>query len=218
MRALTTRELVAATRTAAVPVAALLLLSAGAAFVLIWAPRMPTITTTNLYEQARAVQWILLAAVLPWMAVRSSPMDRLDSIALMAAVIAARPSSAVAAKIAGAFLVQLFVVFAGLPALVLAQQAAAVPLSAVFADLLPVLGLALLVAATSVASIVLAADGLRAAVWASVVVLAVLLSALGWTSDLWKAGVLCAAAGIVATAFLCALAGGSANMDATDAR
>jgi hypothetical protein len=218
MRTLATRELVAATRTAAVPVAALALLASGTAFVLIWAPRVPTLTPGNLYEQARTAQWIVLAAVLPWTAVRSSPMDRRDAIALMSPLMPARPSVAIAAKVLGAVLVQLTVVLAGLPALVLAQQAAAVPLASVFADLLPVLGLALLVSAASTGSIIFAADGLRAALWASVIVLGVSVSALGWTSNLWTAGALCAAAGMAMTACLCSIAGGSPDMDGTHGR
>lgn len=215
MRILVTRELVAATRTAGVPLAALAMLASGTAFVLVWAPRVPTLTPGNLYEQARAVQWIVLAAILPWTAVRSSPMDRRDAIALMSPLMPARPSAAIAAKVLGAFLVQLTVILGGLPALVLAQQAAAVPLATVFADLSPVLGLALLAAAASTGSIIFAADGLRAALWASVIVLGVVLSALGWSSNLWTVGALCAVAGMAITACLCSIAGGSPDVDGT---
>ena len=200
MRTLATRELIVATRTAAVPLAALLVLVFSTAFVLVWMPGVPMLAPANLYEQARAVHWILLAGVLPWAAVRCSPVDRSEALVLMAALVRARPGVAVTAKVLGSCAVLMTIVLTGLPALVLAQQAAAVPMSRVFADLLPVAGLTLLVAATATAAILFAADELRAWLWASAIVVGVLLAAARWTSGLAAAGWLCAAAAVVAIA------------------
>jgi hypothetical protein len=200
MRTLATRELIVATRTAAVPLAALLVLMFSTALVLVWMPGVPMLTPANLYEQARAVHWILLAGVLPWAAVRCSPVDRNDAVVLMAALVRARPGAAVSAKVLGSCAVLMTIVLTGLPALVLAQQAAAVPLARVFADLLPVAGLALLVAATATAAILFAADELRAWLWTSSIVVGVLLLAARWTSGSTAIGWLCAAGAVVATA------------------
>jgi hypothetical protein len=207
MRALATRELIVATRTAAVPVAALTILTVSTAFVLAWAPGVPTLLPMNLYEQSRALHWTLLAAVLPWTAVRSAPNDRTDAVGLMAALAHIGPARALGGKIAGSLLVLGVVVLAGLPALVLAQQASAVPMASLAADLLPLFGLALLIAAASTAARLLAADEMRAWIWSSVLVLAVLLSAAAVAPDLFRAGALCALAGGAATAWLCSMAG-----------
>ncbi len=209
MRALATRELVVATRNAAVPIAALAVLSGLSAFVLTWAPGVPTLATMNLYEQTRAVHWVLLSAVLPWTAVRCSPVDRREAIVLMASLIRTRPGVAVVAKVLGSAGVLMLIVATGLPPLVLAQQAAAVPMVRVLTDLLPLCGLALLVAASAAAAMLIAADGVRAWIWTSVVVLGVLLSAAGWTSELSLVGWLCAAAGMAGTAMLSAVMDGS---------
>jgi len=148
-----------------------------------------------------------LAFVLPWAAVRCSPVDRTDAVVLMAGLIRAPAGSATAAKVIGAFVVQIVVVLTGLPALVLAQQAAAAPIARVFTDLIPLFGLALLVAAASTASILFAADGLRAWLWASAIVFGLVLPAISWTSRLSSVGWLCATAGVVGTACLCAAVG-----------
>jgi hypothetical protein len=207
MRALATRELIVAARTAAVPLAALTILGLLTAFVLAWSPGVPVLAPMNLYEQARVLHWMLLAAVLPWIAVRSSSMDRGDVLVMTAAFIGLRPASVVAAKVLAVFTVLLAVVLTGLPALVLAQQAAAASIASVFVDLLPLLGLALLIAASSTASILLTSDGLRAWLWASGIVTAILVAEVGLASEFSIAGVFCGAAGVAATACLCSTAG-----------
>jgi hypothetical protein len=204
MRALATRELTVATRTAAVPLAAIAILAVSTAFVLVWTPGITTLAPLTLYEQARAVHWTTLAVILPWTAVRCSPVDRTEAVVLMAGLIRAQAGTATAAKVIGAFAVQIAVVLTGLPAMVLAQQAAAAPMVRVFTDLIPLFGLALLVAAASTASILFAADGLRAWLWASVIVFGMMLLAINWTPQLSRVGWLCATAGIVGTAGLCA--------------
>jgi hypothetical protein len=160
MRALASRELTVAARTAALPLAALAILAASTAFVLTWA-----------------------------------------------ALVRIGPARAIAGKIAGSLLVQGVVILTGLPALVLAQQAGAVPMAGVAADLLPLFGLALLIAAASTAAILLAADEVRAWIWSSLLVFTVLLSAAAVAPDLARLGAVCALAGCGGTAFLCVVVG-----------
>jgi hypothetical protein len=207
MRALATRELIVATRTAAVPLAGLTILALSTAFVLAWAPGVPMLLPMNLYDQLRVLHWTLLAIVLPWTAVRCAPNDRTDAVGLMAALVRIGPARAIGGKIAGSLLVQSVVVLTGVPALVLAQQASAVPMAGLVADLLPLLGLALLIAAASTAAMLLAADEVRAWIWSSVLVLAVLMSAAGVAPDLSRLGALCALTGSVVTACLCSVVG-----------
>ena len=202
MRALTLRELITATRSAAVPAAGLLSLVVSAAFVLAWSPGVPLLAPLSLYAQTRALHWILLAALLPYAVVRSSPMDRRDSLELMAALNRVQPGAAAAAKVLGSFAVAMVVAVCGLPALVLAQQAAASPWSAVAVDLLPLAGLALLAAVSGIGAMLLARDGVHAWLLASGIVVAVLLASLWWTPRISSIGLLCGVAGLAATAAL----------------
>ena len=162
MRALAGRELILAARSGSIPLAAFVVLALSTAFVVAWAPGVPVLAPMNLYEQARRLTWLLLAAVLPWTVVRASPFDRGDAIVLMAALAGVRHTSAILVKVVASFAVQSLVILAAVPALVLAQQSAAVSLTGVFTDLLPVFGLALLIAALATASILVAANKLRA--------------------------------------------------------
>ena len=206
MRLLTARELVFATRTPAVPFAGLVVMGLSTAFVGAWAPGVPMLAPMSLYDQTLAVQWVVLAVVLPWTAVRSSPMDRADAVGLLTALTRLSPGSAVLAKILGSFGVSIVVILAGLPALVLAQQAAAVPMFGVLVDLLLLAGLALLVAVSSTASILIARDGLRAWLSASVIVFGVMLPIAAWTRHVSSLGLFCSAAGAAGTLGLCSMA------------
>jgi hypothetical protein len=207
MGALATRELIVAARTASVPLASLGMLALLTAFVLVWSPGVPALATMNLYEQARVLHWVLLAAALPWIAVRSSPMDRGEALVMVTAFIGLRPASVIAAKVLASFIVLVSVTLTGVPGLVMAQQAAAVPLATVFADLLPLAGFALLIAASSNAAILLASDGLRAWLWASGGAMAILVTAVAWIPELSMVGVWCALAGVLGTACMCSTAG-----------
>lgn len=209
MGALATRELIVAARTAAVPLASLGILALLTVFVLAWSPGVSVVATMNLYEQARVLHWVLLAAALPWVAVRCSPRERGQALVMVTAFIGLRPASVITAKVLASFIVLVSVTLTGLPGLVMAQQAAAAPLGSVLADLLPLLGLALLIAASSNAAVLLAADGLRAWLWAAGTVTAILVTAVGWTPELSRVGVLCALAGVLATASMCSTAGRS---------
>ncbi len=207
MLALASRELIVAARTAAVPLTSLAILALLTAFVLVWSPGVPVVVTTDFYEQARVLHWVLLVAALPWIAVRCSPMDRGETLVMVTAFIGLRPASVITAKVVASFIVLVCVTLTGLPALVMAQQVAAVPLATVFSDFLPLLGLALLIAALANAAVLLALDGPRAWLWTSGTVTAMLVAAVGWISELSTVGVWCALVGVMGTACVCSTAG-----------
>jgi hypothetical protein len=207
MGALATRELIVAARTAAVPLTSLVSLGLLTAFVLVWSPGVNVLAPMNLYEQARALHWLLLATMLPWAAVRCSPRDRGDAGVVTIAFLGVQPASAIAAKVLASSVILVAVVLTGVPGLVMAQQAAAVPMTLVFADLLPLLGLVILVAASATAAILYTSDGLRAWLWTWSIVAAILGAAMRWMMDLSSAGVVCAVAGIVAMLCLQVTAG-----------
>ena len=202
MLALAAREFLVAAGTAAIPIASLAVAALLSAFVLAWAPGMPVLAPLNLYEQARALSWALLAVALPWTAVRSAPMDRADVIVLLAGLARVSSASAILAKVLASFAVQTMVVLGSVPALVLAQQSAAVPLPNLIDDLLAMCGLALLVAALSTASMLFAPDALRAWLRASLLVSAVLVAAVMWAPEATTVGLVCATGGMFATLWL----------------
>jgi hypothetical protein len=204
MRAMAARELIVFARRAAIVLSACGIAALLMAFVLVWSPGVPVLVPMNLYEQTRVLHWVLLAAALPWTAVRSAPADRGDDFVLMAAFTGVRPADVVAGKIVGMFVMLVVVILTGLPALVIAQQAAAVPLPSVFGDLLPLFGLALLVAVSSTASILIVRDSLRAWLTATTVAIVVLFAASGWASGTTGGGLLCALAGVVGAGWVCA--------------
>jgi hypothetical protein len=209
MRAVMTRDLIVAARRAA---AALTVCSVAAlliAFVLIWSPGVPVLAPLNLYEQTRLLHWWVLAAALPWTAVRSAPHDRGDDFVLMAAFIGVPPASAVAGKILAMFVLLVLVILTGLPALLIAQQAAAVSLGTVARDLFPLAGLALLVAAASTASILMLRDSLPAWLATTTITAVVLFAAVVWTSGTAAVGALCALAGAIGSASVCTWSNGS---------
>lgn len=208
VRELIAREMTVATERAAVPIAGLVSLIACAGFVLVWSPGVPFFATLDLYSQTDAVQWLVLTVVLPYAVVRSSPIDRKDSIELMAALNRTPPGAAVAAKVLGSFAVAMGVVLSGLPALVLAQQAAASPMRSIGVDLLSLAGLALFVAAVATGATMIARDGLRAWLWTSGIVIGVILASAWWLPQISRLGLLCGVMGAAATIALSTMLGG----------
>ena len=206
MGALAARELTMAARTGSIPLAAFVVLALSTAFVLAWAPGVPVLAPMNFYEQARGLNWWLLAAVLPWTAVRSSPMDRGEAIVLMAALAGVGHTSAIVAKVVASAAVQSTVILAAVPALVLAQQSAAVSLTNVLIDLLAAVGLALLIAPLATASMLVAVDRLRAWFGVCGVGAAILLMAVIFGRDRANVGFLCAVAGAISVVCLCSIA------------
>jgi hypothetical protein len=202
MHALVARELIVAARRSAVPLTACGIAAVLTAFVFVWSPGVSVLAPMNLYEQTRLLHWILLGAALPWTAVRSAPGERADAFVLMAAFTGLRPATVVVGKTVAMTGVLTLVVLTGLPALVLAQQAAAVPFVTVLRDLLPLLGVALLVAVAATASILMVAGSLTAWLAAAGIASIVLLPAARWAPDASTAGLLSALAATIGAGYV----------------
>jgi hypothetical protein len=177
--------------------------------VLVWWPGVSVLAPVNLYEQTRLLQWAVLAVALPWAAVRSAPPDHGDDFVLMTAFVGVPPASAVAGKILATFVVLVVVILTGLPAILIAQQAAAVSLATVARDLVPLAGLALLVAASSTASILIVRDSLRGWLATTSITAVVLLAAAASASGTAAIGALCALVGAIGSASVCSWSNGS---------
>lgn len=201
MRALVTRELIVAARRPAVVLAACGIAAGLTGFVLAWAPGVPLGASMNLYDQTRVLHWLLLVVALPWTAVRSASAERGDDLVVMATFMGVPPGRVVLGKILSTFIVLVLVSVSGLPALVIAQQAAAVPLWAVVVDVLPLPGIALLAAVSAMASILVASDTVGAWLAGAGAVLAVLLAAAIWTSSMAAVGFVAAVAGLAVAGF-----------------
>jgi hypothetical protein len=201
MRAVIARELIVASRTMAVPLSAWFIATSLVAFVGIWSPGVPVLAPMSLYEQARAMQWLVLALVLPWIAVRASSRERTQTAVLMMATTSLPPAAFVMATVvARAALLQL-VSLAAMPALVVAQQMSAAPEMVLLADLLPLLGLVSMVAVSSSASVLMASSTAGQWLLSTGFVWTVLFAATTLAADATGVGVVCwmaAGAGAVA--------------------
>ena len=167
MRAVVVRELVVIARRPALAMVTVTYVALLAGFVLAWEDGVPMPGGSNLYEQARLVQWGLLAVCLPWAAARCPALDRGDDLVLASALTALRPSSLLAAKTIALFAVLTLVAVAGLPVVIVAQQIAAVSTPQVLRDLVCLLGLPLLVSAVTLSWMVVVSGRLGAWLGAS---------------------------------------------------
>jgi hypothetical protein len=147
MRAVMWRELIVVTRRPALTVVICIHVGLLAGFVLLWNRGVPVLGGANLYEQQQLFQWVLLAVLLPWAAVRCAAPDRGDRFVMACAATALRPSSMIIAKVVALVGALALIVFAGFPAAIIAQQMSAVPLSVTLWDLISSFGLTVLVAA-----------------------------------------------------------------------
>ena len=202
MRALVIRELIVAARRPAAMVTACAIAAVLTAFVAVWSPGIASLTPMNLYEQTRLLQWVLLAVALPWTALRSAPAESGDAFVLMTVLAGLRPGHVVLGKIGAMFALLTLVVLTGLPTLVIAQQAAAVPFTSVLGDLVPLLGIALLVAVSTTAAGVIVADRLVAWLVATALVVIVLLALVRIFPRIEAVGSLCAVAGLAGTGWI----------------
>ena len=168
MRAVVTRELIVIAKRPALTAVTCTHVGLLTAFVLMWSHGVPLLRGTNVYEQQHLVQWWLLALLLPWAAARCSAPERGNALTLMCALTARRPSSVVIAKSSSLVAVLALIVFAGFPAVVVAQQMAAISVSGPLCDLLSLMGLAVLVSATTVTWLLAVRDRLGACVGATV--------------------------------------------------
>lgn len=151
MRAIALRELIVIGRRPALVIAIVAYVALLAGFVLVWADGIPLPSGSNLYDQARTVQWGLLAVCLTWAAARCPAVDRGDRLVMVSALAAMRPAAVVAAKAAAQFAVLTLVALTALPVVIIAQQMAAVPAPRVLWDQLSLLGLPLLASAVTLA-------------------------------------------------------------------
>jgi hypothetical protein len=200
------REMIVAARRAAVAVTACCVAALLTAFVLVWSPGVPVLAPMNLYEQARLLHWVVLAVALPWTAVRAAPADRGDALVLMTAFTGLRPATTVGGKIVAMFAVLVCVVLTGLPGLLVAQQATAVPVLAVVTDFVSLLGLALLVATAATWSILAVPDSLNRWLVATALTVVVLLTAASWASGTLAVGLVCALTGAAGAGWVCSRA------------
>lgn len=97
------------------------------AFVVIWAAGIPTFGGSVL-DQAVVLDAIVLACVLPWVGVRCGWHDR-EGLTRFAALLGIPASHLLAARTTGAILAGGLVACTALPALVVAQQIAAAPVT-----------------------------------------------------------------------------------------
>lgn len=197
MLALAVRELIVAARRPAVPLAACTVGTLLTGFVLVWSPGISVLAPMNLYEQTRLLHWVLLAAALPWTAVRSAPGERGDDFVLMAAFTGLRPATVIAAKTLALTALLVLVELTGLPALVLAQQSAAVPVMSVLTGLLPLVGLAMLVTASSTASVLVLPGPLGSWLMSTAAVVSVLLTTSHWAQGVPALGLAAALIGFI---------------------
>jgi hypothetical protein len=204
MRAVAVRELIVAARTIAVPLSGWTIATLLVAFVGIWSPGVSVLAPMNLYEQTRLLQWVVLAVVLPWLAVRVSSRERADAAVMMGALTGLHPALVIASTIVARFAVLQLVSLAAIPALVISQQISAVPLTFVPRDLIPVSGLVALVAVSSTASVFIASTTPGQWLLSAAIVGAILGSASLLGASTIVAGLACLLAGGTGGAALCA--------------
>jgi hypothetical protein len=94
-----------------------------ALFVGIWGrgAGLPLLSGT-LYEQTLAVQWMLLAFLLPWVAARTIAIERGDAIVWTSSLVGLPPSRILVARIVTQSAALALVVAAGFPLIVIAQR------------------------------------------------------------------------------------------------
>jgi hypothetical protein len=123
-----------------------------ATFVLVWGEGIPVWRDDPVLTQFLRIDMAMLAVILPWVAIRCGPDQGRSALTRVAARTACSPSRLVAAEAAGIGGALLLLALSALPIFVLTQQISAVPASMVLRALLPVVALAIVVAAMAVAA------------------------------------------------------------------
>ncbi len=139
------RELVLVWRTSAFWAAMATYLTVLALFILIWGDGMPVPVWGTNWQQFNFIQRTFLMIALPWAAARCAATSNRDLV-LLAMATGRLPSSLLVAKFLALATSLVALVLAALPFALLMQQIAARPVTAVAADLLPLVGLAMFVA------------------------------------------------------------------------
>lgn len=163
MGALIWRELTVISRTPGFWVSAALYVVALTAFVVVWGDGVPVVGAQSSWEQFTMAQRLLLAALLPWTAVRCSASSRRELV-LLGAIAAQRPRALLWAKGAALAASLLGLALSALPVIVLMQQVGATSPTTAALDMAPVGALALLVAGLTTAMTVVLEAPIR--VWA----------------------------------------------------
>jgi hypothetical protein len=177
MRSALLREFIVASKGPALTVGLVAHLSVLSCFFIVWNRGLPALGAT-LYDQQLTVQWWLLSALLPWLAVRALGAEQGDALTLAAARIAVRPSALVMSKVLAVGATLALIVCAGVPVTALAQQVSALSFSHIVVDAASLCGLALLAAVVATVWVSVVPDRLLAwmATTASVVFVVVLAS------------------------------------------
>ena len=151
MRSMFVLEVTVVARRSAMALACALMGVLLVAFVLAWPHGVPVAIGLDAYEQTRGLASLLFAIVLPWASIRAASAERGDALVLLSAFLGAQPSSVITARVLAHSLALALVVLAACPALVMAEQAAAVPLSTPAGDALSLMGVAFLAASVATA-------------------------------------------------------------------
>lgn len=150
MRALAVRDLMVIARRPAFFLAMCVHAALLAGFIVVWGHGMPHMPGRNAYEQQRLVQWLTLGVLLPWTAARCLPREDRSDVALLALLTAVRPSRVLLARMCAGFVALGVLVASGLPAVVLAQQVAGLPMLHVLQGFGSMLSLVALASSASV--------------------------------------------------------------------
>ena len=136
-RALYWRDLVVMGRRRPMLAAVALHVGLLAAFLGAWsdAVRVPVLPGRNLYEQYRAIQWVIVAIILPWTVCRFLAGERGRRWSLASFVTGLSPSRLFTLRLFALGTFAAMLVGSGLPLTLLAQQMSSVPAIAAFADL-----------------------------------------------------------------------------------
>lgn len=134
-------EIGAITRTGAFAAALAVHVLVLGTFLLVWGGGMPVLPGDTVFDQLLLVQGGLLSVLLPWTASRCGTAERGNDLVMLAAATATPPSRMALAQAAGRCAALALVVGAGLPMVVVAQQASAVPFVRIVSGLVPALGL-----------------------------------------------------------------------------
>jgi hypothetical protein len=121
-------------------------------FVLIWGDGVPIWRDDPVLVQFSRLDLVLLAVILPWVAIRCSPDAGHDSLVQLSAATACSPARIIVARTAGVGCALVTLVLSALPMFVMAQQISALPASMVWRALVPALTLAVLVAVIATAA------------------------------------------------------------------
>jgi hypothetical protein len=151
MRALLLRELTIATRRTSFIACVIAHLALLSAFLLVWPAGVP-LMHGSVYEQARLIDAVVLAWVLPWAAIRLAAASDADARARLAVLSGAPPSVMALAALLATAAVLAFITLTGLPLLLRAQQMSAEPWTRVARDEIALAGFACAVAAISAAA------------------------------------------------------------------